>query len=125
MSTINTSQNSISSSSRSTSTTSSSSANVRKPDVSGNETSSNDRVSLSSESRSGSGNQGASLSLLDGLRANYASESAAKPGQSAEVAGKSEAGTSQDASKDTSFAERSIYDDFGWKADCLHAHFRS
>jgi hypothetical protein len=108
MSTINTSQNSISSSSRSTSTTSSSSTNVRKPDVSGNETSSNDRVSLSSESRSGSGNQGASLSLLDGLRANYASEGTSKTEQSDQVAGKSELGKPQDLSKDSLSADQKL-----------------
>ena len=56
-------------------------------------TNTTDRISLSNESRNSSGSEGASLSLLDGLRDNFASDQAAKEPAKADIGGGKEGKT--------------------------------
>lgn len=82
MSTINTSQSSTVQTNRTSYSAPSTTPPVKKPETTTPQQASQtaDRVSLSGESRASSGSEGASLSLLDGLRDNYANDNAAKPG---------------------------------------------
>ena len=97
MSTINSSQNTSSSSTQSTSrnkpaasNANTTSAPVSKPESPKSE-SPTDRTSISNESRESSSSGGASLSLLDGLRDNYANSNSAVKDTAKDQAGADDA----------------------------------